>query len=492
VSHHRARVVTGASLAALLLLGAGEARAQVTATTSYTTAGRYAFTVPAGVTSVVATVVGAAGGSGWCVGSGGGQGASITASLRVSPGEQLLAGVGAPGGSDNCTSAAGAGGFGGGNGGGGGANNGNVGGGGGGGGASMLGSALPSPAFGGLLLVAGGGGGGGGGISGGAGGGAGQPGGTSLIGAAGGGAGTATAGGAGGGAGVAGSLGLGGHGAANPNSGGGGGGGGYYGGGGGDGNLNGGGGGGGSSFFAPGATGITGPALTANPPVVTLTYAAPTAVPSATTLSFATQPQATVSAPQTLTLTNNGSAPLVVSGATLTGSNADDYVIHNGCQAPVAAGQNCALTVRFAPSAAGASSATLTLATNAATAPAGVALSGTGGALPQGPAGPQGPIGPQGPAGPTGTPLPSPKPAATLVGATRRVVTVKTRKGERFLSATATLNGKRLTVRGRSITVDLRGKNAGSYTVRIAAKYRTRSGTVHVVRSTRTLKVTTG
>src|SRR3954453_9216053 len=37
VSHHRAGVVTGASLAALLCLGAGEARAQVTATTSFTT-----------------------------------------------------------------------------------------------------------------------------------------------------------------------------------------------------------------------------------------------------------------------------------------------------------------------------------------------------------------------------------------------------------------------------------------------------------------------
>ena len=360
----------------------------------------------------------------------------------------------------------------------------------------MLGSAVPSPAFGGPLLVADGGGGGGGGLGGGW---AVAPGSRARRARAVAPAGVRAPRRRGGRrcAGVAGSLGLGGHGAASPPTGGGGGGGGYYGDGGGDTGLNGGGGGGGSSFIAPGATGVTGPTLTANPPVVTITYAAPTADESASTVTFGTQPQGTVSAPQTLTVTNNGSAPLVVWDTTLGGENPDDYVVGNGCADPVAVGDSCELSVRFAPSAAGPSSATLTLDTNTATAPAGVTLSGTGGALPQGPAGPagpagpQGPIGPHGPAGPTGTPLPSPKPAAPLVGATRRVVTVRTRKGERFVSATATLNGKRLTVHGRSITVDLRGKDAGSYTIRIAAKYRTKSGKVHVVRSTRTLKVTT-
>jgi len=176
--------------------------------------------------------------------------------------------------------------------------------------------------------------------------------------------------------------------------------------------------------------------------------------------------------------------------------NPDDYVVGNSCADLVAVGDSCKLSVRFAPSAAGPSSATLTLDTNTATAPAGVTLSGTGGALPHGPAGPagpaglQGPIGPQDPAGPAGSSSASQKPA-TALGATRRVVTVPTRKGEQFVSATATLSRKRLKVHGRSITVDLRGKDAGSYPIRIAAKYRTKSGKVHVVRSTRILKVTT-
>ena len=69
------------------------------------------------------------------------------------------------------------------------------------------------------------------------------------------------------------------------------------------------------------------------------------------------------------------------------------------------------------------------------------------------------------------------------------MLTVATRKGERFLSATATLNGARLPVKGRSITVDLTTKGVGSYRVQIVAKYRTKSGKVRTVRSLRTLTV---
>lgn len=62
------------------------------------------------------------------------------------------------------------------------------------------------------------------------------------------------------------------------------------------------------------------------------------------------------------------------------------------------------------------------------------------------------------------------------------------RKGQRFVSARATLRGKRLTVHGRSIRVDLRHRTEGAYDVRIATRYRTRSGRVvtsvtHRVRS---------
>jgi hypothetical protein len=117
---------------------------------------------------------------------------------------------------------------------------------------------------------------------------------------------------------------------------------------------------------------------------------------------------------QTLTVHNGGAAPLVVSGFELGGADPDDYLLGDGCQAPIAVGASCRIGVRFAPQAQGPSTATLTLQTNAPTAPASVQLSGTGGSLPQGPAGaegaqgasgeqgPQGPSGAAGPQGPSG------------------------------------------------------------------------------------------
>jgi hypothetical protein len=50
--------------------------------------------------------------------------------------------------------------------------------------------------------------------------------------------------------------------------------------------------------------------------------------------------------------------------------------------------------------------------------------------------------------------------------------------GRRFLSARASMRGKRLKVKGRSIRLDLRGRDEGNYDVRIVARYRTRSGRV--------------
>jgi hypothetical protein len=90
---------------------------------------------------------------------------------------------------------------------------------------------------------------------------------------------------------------------------------------------------------------------------------------------------------------------LIVSGTLVGGSNPGDYLVDDGCQRPVAPGSSCNVGVRFSPQAQGASSATLTLLTNAAAAPAAVSLSGTGGSLPQGPAGAPGATGPPGPAG---------------------------------------------------------------------------------------------
>jgi hypothetical protein len=122
-------------------------------------------------------------------------------------------------------------------------------------------------------------------------------------------------------------------------------------------------------------------------------------------------PQGTLTAAQELTVTNDGSAPLVVSGVALDGADPTDYVITNFCLEPVLVSSSCSIDVRFAPQAAGASTATLTVATNDPSTPTAVSLSGTGGNLPQGPQGPpgtagsngaQGSPGPQGKQGPAG------------------------------------------------------------------------------------------
>jgi hypothetical protein len=101
------------------------------------------------------------------------------------------------------------------------------------------------------------------------------------------------------------------------------------------------------------------------------------------------------------------------------------------------------------------------------------------------------PVGTPGPAGPAGTTtvvqVPGPVASGGVLGVQAKscrgdeVVTLRAPRhaGQRFLSARATLAGKGLKVRGRTITVDLRGRSRGNYDVRIVARYRTRSG--HVV-----------
>jgi hypothetical protein len=284
-------------------LGAGAARADVTATTTYASSGSYTFTVPIGVTSIEVTAIGAAGAS--CDLSTGGEGASIAATLAVQSGQELFVGVGSPG---SCSRSGGAG--------------------------SPLGP--------------------------------------------GGGPGTGTADGAGGSSdgrsgdspGVAGAFGFGGAGGTSSATGGsGGGGGGYYGGGGGGAGVSvSGGGGGGSSFVATGATNVSGPTPTTASAQVMIAYAVPTADVNAASLTFPQTPQGIASSEQDLTVTNNGSAPLLVAGVLVSGPDPGDYLIDNYCQQPVAAGSSCHVGVRFAPHAEGASSATLTLSESLASA----------------------------------------------------------------------------------------------------------------------------
>jgi hypothetical protein len=106
---------------------------------------------------------------------------------------------------------------------------------------------------------------------------------------------------------------------------------------------------------------------------------------------------------QPLTVMNVGAQPLMVSSASLGGTNAGDYAITaNGCAGRrLAFEQSCTITVRFTPAAAGARSATLALTDNEPLETS-LPLSGTGVAAGSGPGGTQGAQGPVGPPGPAG------------------------------------------------------------------------------------------
>ena len=202
-------------------------------------------------------------------------------------------------------------------------------------------------------------------------------------------------------------------------------------------------------------------------------------------LAFGGQPSGTISAPQTVTLSNSTDATLPV--AVRLSGNVDDMLIsRNGCTGGVPANDSCAVAVRFAPTATGPRAATLTLD------PAGpqstdVALSGTGGALPQGPSGPAGPTGATGPTGAPG-PAGATGPAGPRGRDARvRCAVAKRKKGSRRVRVTCRVRlvgvraaSWRLTRAGRTrATGTLRSGRAtlrlgrlapGRYTLRIAGR----------------------
>ena len=114
-----------------------------------------------------------------------------------------------------------------------------------------------------------------------------------------------------------------------------------------------------------GAGPLPGPALTVNPAALT----------------FASQPQGTVSGAQTVTITNSGSAPVIVSGVNLSGTNSADFRQTSTCPlspSTLAASGSCAVSITFVPSATGTRSASLSVTSNAPGSPHVAALSGTG------------------------------------------------------------------------------------------------------------------
>lgn len=380
----------GGCVAAVVVavLGLPGAALAASAQTFVYTGSEQTYTVPAGVTEVNITAVGAQGGGG-CMTVRGGRGGQISADFAVTPGENLYVEVGGRGGlvpgicQYGGTTA--------------GRNGGGTGGpigGGGGGGASDV-RTLPLAGSGTLssrMIVAGGGGGGGTPALGGDAGSQGADGSGGLGGGAGtvsgpGAAGTPIGSGCGRGNSTAGGLGTGGTGggANTTTKGGGGGGGGYYGGGGGGACIGqtttGGGGGGGSSYVAPSAMNATAAVPTSQASSVTITPVTALVLRPAAGLLFpGTQAEQTVSAPQTLTVQNTGGGTIHISGVTFSGADPQDFAVSaNTCLGPLATGATCTVGVTFAPQGQGARDATLSLASDDVAGPASVPVSGTGG-----------------------------------------------------------------------------------------------------------------
>jgi subtilisin family serine protease len=119
---------------------------------------------------------------------------------------------------------------------------------------------------------------------------------------------------------------------------------------------------------------------TGSPHVINLSglgIGAPTATFSQTSLSFGTQSVGSTGAAQTVTLSNNGSATLYISGASISG----DFVgVSSNCVETLAVGSSCTASFAFAPNVAGARSGNITINSNAPNSPQIITFSGIGAA----------------------------------------------------------------------------------------------------------------
>lgn len=143
-----------------------------------------------------------------------------------------------------------------------------------------------------------------------------------------------------------------------------------------------------SVTFTPTASGIRTASVTVtdnatgSPQSVSLsgTATAPVITLSPTSIAFGTQPIATTTSAETISVTNGGNSALNISSLAITGANAGDFAeIGDTCGTSVAAGGNCTVGITFTPSLAGAETASVSITDNASGSPQSVTLSGTGG-----------------------------------------------------------------------------------------------------------------
>jgi probable HAF family extracellular repeat protein len=99
---------------------------------------------------------------------------------------------------------------------------------------------------------------------------------------------------------------------------------------------------------------------------------------STTSLNFSGQTVGTISATQTVTLTNNGGSTLSITSVTLTGADPDDFVLTNGCGTTLGPSLSCTLSIAFRPVSSGPKAATVAVADNASPLPQEIVLKGKG------------------------------------------------------------------------------------------------------------------
>jgi hypothetical protein len=114
---------------------------------------------------------------------------------------------------------------------------------------------------------------------------------------------------------------------------------------------------------------LTGTGL--NPPVISV---------SSTALNFGQQPAGVASAPQTITVSNSGGAPMGNVGFQINGASSSAFTVaSNTCTATLAAGASCSAQIVFTPNSIGGATASVAVSSSTlGVSPATVALSGTG------------------------------------------------------------------------------------------------------------------
>ena len=104
----------------------------------------------------------------------------------------------------------------------------------------------------------------------------------------------------------------------------------------------------------------------------------PFAALSPAAFSFASQLVGNMSAARTVTVTNTGLVPLIISSISIGGTNAGDFAQTNSCGSPLKPGENCVVNVTFTPTDAGMRTATLAIDDSGFGSPHSAMLSGMG------------------------------------------------------------------------------------------------------------------